>query len=177
MPVLLLCLLLAVDPVPAPASSIVIPPPGEPGEALILSGIIYAEDGRTPIAGALLRVYHADARGLYNAEGATAGGGGANARLRGTMRTDAAGRYEFRTIRPASYPGTRILAHIHASIEVPGGAERPIEDYHFAGDPFLPEGAAERAGRLGRFASIVTLSKGDDGVWRGHRDIRIESGS
>jgi len=101
-------------------------------------------------------------------------GVGAKARLKGTTRTDAAGRYEFRTIRPASYPGTRILAHIHASFEASGAAERPIDDYQFAGDPYLPETEARREREKGWFSLVVILTKDGDGVWRGSRDIRLD---
>ena len=84
----------------------------EPGEPLIVSGTIYAPDGKKPLEGITLYVYQTDATGMYS----TSGGGGdnRNTRIHGVMRTGADGRYEFRTIRPASYPGTRISAHIHA---------------------------------------------------------------
>ena len=76
----------------------------EPGEPLIVSGTIYAPDGKQPLEGITLYVYQTDAKGVYS----TSGGGGdnRNTRIHGVMRTGADGRYEFRTIRPASYPGT-----------------------------------------------------------------------
>lgn len=46
----------------------------EPGEPLIVSGVIVAPDGRTPLEGIKLYVYQTDATGVYS----TAGGGGDN---------------------------------------------------------------------------------------------------
>src|SRR6185312_2779693 len=80
----------------------------EPGEPLIVSGTIYTPDGRTPLEGINLFVYQTDATGVYT----TSGGNNRNTRLHGAMRTNAEGKYEFRTIKPASYPGSTNPAHI-----------------------------------------------------------------
>lgn len=147
--------------------SVAIPPTGEPGEAMVISGTIYKEDGVTPLAGAELEVYHTDASGLYGPSGNAA------PRLKGRMRTGADGRYEFRTIRPGHYPDARIPAHVHARLFAPGGAAKELPEYWFAGDPFVTaEMAAPLAGQ-GRFSPLVELTRGGDGVWRGVRDIRL----
>jgi protocatechuate 3,4-dioxygenase beta subunit len=145
----------------------------EPGEALIISGTIYALDGKTPLEGAFLWVYQTDATGVYS----TSGGGPDRryTRIHGQMRTGADGRYEFRTIKPASYPGRTIPAHIHAYVSAPGFPEYWIDDYVFEGDPFITEDARKRHYRgEGTFASVLKLTKGTDGVLRGVRDIQIE---
>ena len=77
----------------------------EPGEPLIVSGTIFAPDGQKPLEGITLYVYQTDTTGVYSTSGA--GGDNRNTRIHGVMRTGPDGRYEFRTIRPASYPGTQ----------------------------------------------------------------------
>ena len=142
----------------------------EPGAALFVSGTIYGSDGRTPLEGATLHVYHTDARGIYSdAQGDPRN----NARLRGRMLTGRDGRYEFRTIRPASYPGNTIPAHIHVSVKTPGSEERWITDYWFDDDPLLPQEERERHGGGGTFSPIMRLTRDASGVLRGVRDIKV----
>jgi protocatechuate 3,4-dioxygenase beta subunit len=141
----------------------------EPGEPLIVSGTIYAPDGRTPLEGINLFVYQTDATGRYS----TTGGDNRNTRIHGVMRTNSEGRYEFRTIKPAPYPASRIAAHIHAYVSGPGYPEYWIEEYHFSDDQFLTSEMRARAGK-GNSSAILTLTRGTDGVLRGVRDITIE---
>lgn len=148
----------------------------EPGEPLVVSGRILEADGKTPAAGVVLYVYHTDARGFYSEQDGN--GRAPQPRLKGRMRTDDAGRYEFRTVKPAPYPGRRIPAHIHASVTGGGPAEqraeRWIDDFWFDDDPLVtPEMRSKYAGR-GSFSPILTLKRGGDGVLRGARDIKLE---
>lgn len=142
----------------------------EPGEPLIITGTIYAPDGRTALEGINLFVYQTDATGVYT----TSGGDNRNTRIHGAMRTNADGRYEFRTIKPGSYPGSRNPAHIHAYVSGPGYPEYWIDEYHFADDPFVTDEDRRKFGGKGNFSSVLTLTRGSDGVLRAVRDIRIE---
>ncbi|MBI3006203.1 MAG: hypothetical protein HYY49_12430 [Ignavibacteriales bacterium] len=45
---------------------IVIASKDEPGERMIVSGRVIAADGKTPVAGIRVQVYHTDAKGYYN---------------------------------------------------------------------------------------------------------------
>lgn len=144
---------------------------GTSGEALELRGVIYRRDGITPAPGVILYVYHTNAQGYYASKNATAGvWERRHGAWRGWMKTNAKGEYRFRTIKPAPYPNARIPAHIHPTIKEDGINEYYIDDFEFESDPLLT--ISERANRPKRGGSgIVTLTKGENGVWYGKRDI------
>ena len=143
----------------------------EPGDRMIISGTIYAPDGRTPLEGIDLFVYQTDSTGRYSTEGS--GGDNRNTRIHGLVRSGKDGRYEFHTIKPGSYPASRNPAHIHAFISGPGYPEYWIDEYHFDDDPFVTAEMRSKAGQ-GSFSSILTLKREADGVLLGVRDIKVE---
>ncbi len=145
----------------------------EPGEPLIISGTIYAPDGRTPLPGMNLWVYQTDATGHYS-KLSESGGDNRNTRIHGLLRTNAEGRYEFRTIKPAPYPGRINPAHIHAYVSGPGYPEYWIDDFLFEGDPFITQEMRGKLSGGGNFTAILKLTLGPDGVLRGVRDIKVE---
>ncbi|MFE1798939.1 intradiol ring-cleavage dioxygenase [Streptomyces sp. NPDC059517] len=70
------------------------------GEPCVVSGRVLSQDG-TPLPGATLDVWQADAHGFYDVQQPDvqpAGNG------RGLFTTDAAGRFHFRTCVPSPYP-------------------------------------------------------------------------
>jgi protocatechuate 3,4-dioxygenase, beta subunit len=140
----------------------------EPGERLIVTGSVYGADGKTPLAGASVYVYHTDAKGLYTPEN----NDNRNPRLRGYLRTDAQGHYEFSTIKPAPYPNNRIPAHVHYVVNAPGYQER-IFEIVFAGDPNIDERMRADAAREGSAFSIRPLTRDQPGVWRCTQDIKM----
>ena len=92
--------------------------------------------------------------------------------LRGWMKTNAQGQYEFKTIRPASYPGSRIPQHIHPIIKEPGLSVYWIDDFLFSDDPFLNN--QEKSNLQNRGGSgILSLKKDTNGVWVGERNITL----
>lgn len=150
--------------------TIKIVPDNEPGEPLIVSGTIYSPDGKQPLEGITIHVYQTDVKGVYT----TSGGENRGTRIRGVMKTNAQGRYEFRTIKPGSYPNSRNPAHIHAYVSGPGYPEYWIDEYHFTDDPFISDEDKRTAASKGTFSPILSPTRGADGVLRAVRDIRIE---
>lgn len=141
----------------------------EPGDLLIISGTVYKKDGRTPAPGIILYVYHTDSKGYYS----TAPGQSVAKRhghLRGWMKTDANGKYQFRTIRPAPYPKAKIPAHIHPTIKEPGLSEYYIDEYLFDDDSLLTSAERSRQEKRGG-SGIIKLTKNANGEWIGTRDI------
>jgi len=152
-----------------PAST-TITSPDEPGERLIVDGTIYKSDGKTPAAGIVLFVYQTDVTGYYSKDDDPY-----DPRLRGWMRPGSDGKYEFRTIKPAPYPHRVTPAHIHAHIYSETIAEYSIDEYWFAGDPFINELQKKLilTGRGGP-GSILTLIRDAGGELRSTRDIQLE---
>lgn len=120
---------------------------GIPGEPVRVQGRVLALDG-TPLPGALLDVWQSDAAGNYDLQMPEMEG----MALRGTFRTDAEGRYSFRTIKPSAYPipfdgpvGQMLErlgrhpyrpAHIHFIVSAQGYT--PVTTELFVeGDPYL----------------------------------------
>lgn len=155
-----------VAPEHAPSSADVAPA-DEPGERLEVRGVVYAPDGRTPVPQASLYVYQTDARGLYRPDDPM---GNRNPRLMALLRSDAAGRYSFRTIRPASYPGTRVPQHIHYEVAAPGYSTR-IFEIVFEQDPLVTEEIRRRAAEAGSVYSLRRIEPGKGGVGQVTQDV------
>jgi len=111
-----------------------------PGAPLFVTGRVIDPQGK-PVADANVDVWHASTRGLYENQDPTQ----AEWNLRGRLRTDAAGEFRYRTIKPAGYPvpaggPTELLlkvqhrhpfrpAHLHALIYKPGFKTIPAQTY------------------------------------------------
>lgn len=154
-------------PCPAPCHAATLVGEDEPGEPLVVTGTVYRSDGETPAAGVRLYAYHTDAEGLYSETNDNA-----DPRIKATVVTDASGRYELRTIKPAPYPGGGVPAHIHYRITGDGLAEQRF-DLNFAGDSYLSPSQQERSDRLGRFGWIRPLEPDGDGGWRVDFDVKL----
>ena len=157
-------------PAQAPSSADVAPA-GEPGERLEVRGVVYAADGRTPIPRASLYVYQTDARGHYRPDDAM---GNRDPRLRALLRTDARGRYAFRTVRPGSYPGTRVPRHIHYEVTADGHGTR-IFEIVFEDDPLVGAQVRAQAERPGSFYSLRPVKRGADAIGRVEQDVVLPS--
>jgi catechol 1,2-dioxygenase len=123
--------------------------PDEPGDPLVYRGQVTSADG-TPLPGALVDIWHADANvpGTYS----NCHPGQPDFNLRGRVETDAEGRFHVRTIKPAPYPipdqgptGSLMNAlgrhswrpaHIHVKASAPGHRMLTTQIY-FADGEFL----------------------------------------
>lgn len=118
----------------------------EPGEALVVAGRVTAADTCAPLKGAVVDVWQADASGRYDNE---------RFHLRGRVRADGEGRYQFETVLPGNYSdgGFQRARHIHYIISAPGYAPLTTECY-FEGD------ARNRTDPIVRSSLVVPLSGG-----------------
>jgi protocatechuate 3,4-dioxygenase beta subunit len=107
-------------------------PQGEPGQPLHVSGVVVGPDG-APISGASLYVYQTDHEGYYGVKPAS---DNRNPRLKVFLRSDAKGAWSFETVKPGSYPDSRVPAHIHFEVSAAGRAPR-IFEIVFEGDPHV----------------------------------------
>ncbi len=123
----------AIHEAPANATSTGrLTPQGEPGTPLNVSGVVVGPDG-TPIAGVSIYAYQTDHEGYYGVKPAS---DNRNPRLKAFLRSDARGQWSFDTIRPGSYPGSKVPGHIHFEVAAKGHAPR-IFEIVFEGDPFV----------------------------------------
>jgi protocatechuate 3,4-dioxygenase beta subunit len=150
--------------------SAVLSPKEERGEALVVSGRVFGPDGKAPVAGATVYVYHTDIHGYYNNSPSR---GSENPRLRGWMRTDAEGKYEYRTIKPGPYPSSRIPAHIHYRVSAPGYKERVFEIV-FEGDPFITEQIRADAKNAFSVYAIQRLERDGQNTLRCAQDVTLQ---
>jgi len=88
------------------------------GQKLTVSGRVLGMPDCAPLAGALVEVWQADSRGDYTQVGARQDDAGCL--LRASLKTDAEGRYAFRTVLPGEYPGRP--RHIHYRVSAKGYA-------------------------------------------------------
>jgi protocatechuate 3,4-dioxygenase beta subunit len=157
----------------APPSSIssaaTIVSPSEPGQRIVISGVVYQPDSKTPAPGITLFLYQTDSSGHYNSRDNPF-----DPRIHGWVRTDESGHYQFETIKPGPYPNHSEPAHIHVHVFGPNRPEWFIPEYLFAGDPLISEEDRASSQQLLSFARVVSLRSAPDGKLRGRRDIRLE---
>ena len=118
------------------------------GEVIDVGGRV-TDVRASPLSGAVVEIWQADARGVYPNVGM--GGGDPNFQGYGAVRTGADGEYRFRTIRPALYSGR--TRHIHFKVH-PDAASGLTTQMYFPDEPAnardglfqsIPEGAPRQA--------------------------------
>ena len=114
------------------------------GQFVELSGQVMTRSCR-PVERALVDLWHADAHGEYDNVGF---------RYRGHLFTDGEGRYRFRTILPALYPGR--TRHYHIKVQA---AERPVLTTQL----YFPNEPANRRDSLFRRELVMRLAAAPNG--------------
>lgn len=151
-------------------------PVDEPGQRILIQGQFFKKDGKTPYPNVLVYAYQTDSSGRYTKNGDETGILRWHGRLHGWGRTDAAGRYSIRSIRPGLYPSRSTPAHIHAVVWKPGVGQEPyyIRDFLFAGDPYLSPKEKQEPGLKLHQSAVVVLRATKNGVLEGRRDIVLK---
>jgi protocatechuate 3,4-dioxygenase beta subunit len=128
---------------------------GKPGVAagtpLEFSGRLLDRRGK-PLAGRAIEIWHCDEFGQYHLVGEPEGAGDAAFQGWGEAMADGEGRFTFRTVKPAPYPGR--TPHIHFTVR--DGRRRVLTSQAF----FEGERGNERDflyRGLGREARLVTM--------------------
>ena len=140
------------------------------GPKIEISGIVYQRDGKTPAKDVVIYVYHTDQTGNYSTKGGETGWGKRHGYIRGWIKTDINGYYQFYTLRPAAYPGLRDPAHIHVTIKEPDKNEYWIDEYLFDDDPLLTKEIRSKNEERGG-NGIIELVPQSNGISHGTRHI------
>jgi len=98
---------------------------GVPGTPLSLSIRVVGASDCTPIANAVVDVWHADASGVYSGEASQGTAG--ETFLRGSQVSDADGQVTFQTVYPGWYSGR--TTHIHFKVHLSASSEATSQIY------------------------------------------------
>jgi protocatechuate 3,4-dioxygenase beta subunit len=150
------------------ASQARIAPANEPGTPFVVHGQVVDAAGK-PAADVIVFAYHTDNRGVYAEDGAPDPW-----RLKGWARTDAEGRFEFRTIRPAPYPGGQVPAHTHATVAT-ACCGRQFTELMFEGDPVLTPAYKARFASAGEHGVYSAIRRNADGSEEVDFPIRLRA--
>lgn len=148
-------------------------PPDVKSERLIISGTVYKSDCQTPLANAVIDIWHADSEGNYDNDSP-------NYWYRGIIPVDSQGRYQFQTVRPGNYldGGGFRPAHIHFKVTIPG--YRPLTtQLYFKDDPYLgPKDSCISCNSEDPTLTVDLTKKVEDGsggpVWFGTFNIILK---
>jgi protocatechuate 3,4-dioxygenase beta subunit len=129
--------------------------PGTKGEILHFNGTIFGKDGRSPVNGALVEIWHCNEEGAYDNMSD-------DYVYRASQKTAANGRYSFKTILPVPYAVSSELtrpAHIHMRVSA-RGVQDLVTQVYFTGDKHLKEDeSASHADALNRILDMTRNDK------------------
>lgn len=144
-------------------------PADEPGDRLIISGVVRNLDCTEIIPNAVIDIWHANDDGDYDNTGGY--------HLRGKTTSNASGVYIFETIKPGKYLNGAMYrpSHIHLKITAPGYPTLTTQIY-FSGDTSIPTDAAASitSGTYDATHRIIDLTTNVDGKLEGNWDIIVD---
>lgn len=129
---------------------------GTKGEILKFSGTVFGKDGKSPVNGALVEIWHCNENGVYDNTSD-------DYIYRASFETAADGKYNFRTILPVSYAASATdirPAHIHMRISGNMGTQDLVTQVYFKGDKYIPKDfSASDPRSLNRILDLSTNNK------------------
>ena len=133
------------------SSSSIIVSQHEPGIPLVVHGQIFKPDGREVASNVLVHLYHRDHAGFdfgHNDNEFSTW------RLQGWAKTDAAGKFEFKTIRPAPDHIGREGGHFHFTIVSVEFGKQWAQKIHFLDDPKISAKEKQQSAAAGQFGWV-----------------------
>lgn len=128
-------------------------PASEPGIPFTVRGVVLDPAGK-PAPGVDIFAYQTDQHGIYAAPGAADPW-----RLKGWAITDAQGRFQFDTIRPAAYPSRDIPGHVHLTFTA-SCCGRQVTEVMFDDDPLATPEYRKRQAPDVMFGKIAKRADG-----------------
>ncbi len=152
------------------------------GQRIIIRGIVYQSDGKTPAANVQMYFYQTDNSGRYSKHGNEDRKSFAwwHGYTREFLKTNDKGEYEINTIKPTPYPARTEPAHIHCIVKSPKQKRcYYIADFVFTDDELLTPDYWKAVSKFRTSVGIdnnpdyggVTLNKTSADLWEGKRDI------
>jgi protocatechuate 3,4-dioxygenase beta subunit len=133
------------------------------GQVVRLGGRVLDLSGQ-PVADAGVEIWQCDANGVYRHPRDVGPSRRRDARFqgRGRTRTDASGRYAFRTIRPVAYPGR--TPHIHFKVEPPSRGVLITQMYVFGEAQNSSDGILNAIRDRRQRDSVIVRLEAADGI-------------
>jgi len=146
------------------------------GQKILITGVAYQLDGKTPAPNIIVYYYQTDLSGRYtvqeealynmpkNNQGQTHG------YIRGWVKTGGDGAFSIYTVRPGAYPNGREAAHIHLYVKEPSmSAPYYIDNVVFDDDALLTTSVRGNMANRGGSGVVHLVRDGD--LFVGERDV------
>lgn len=133
------------------------------GTPIVLKGNIFKEDGKTPINNALVEIWHCDENEIYD-------NASDDYKYRGGQKTNADGKYEFKSILPVPYkadPNNESSwrpAHIHMRVSVPNQQDLITQIYFQGGKYVETDNWASSPQAVNRILNISKNKSGESEI-------------